>query len=247
MKTIKNISRLFYSVILIFTVVFYLQSCSQSAQTEDTASEEEATQDHEEAEAGDQEHDADTNEEGGEGSVSWVAPASVDDIFTRDFHMGVGMVDDLNAEVQTDDSGNNVLVLNPNGSTAAFFFHTNFGNAGGEAIFKLQDYRGDLKFVYHFKDESNYEYVSINDNTMELGRVVEGNKKELDSKSYQLAAADWNTLRFSAAGEHFKGYLNDEMITHGHDEEMEPGFAGIMVNGTGTVLIKSISILELTE
>jgi len=105
----------------------------------------------------------------------------------------------------------------------------------------------DLKFVYHFKDESNYEYVSINDNNMELGRVVEGNKKDLDSKSYQLDAADWNTLRFSAAGEHFKGYLNDEMITHGHDEEMEPGFAGIMVNGTGTEMIRSISVVALEE
>jgi len=245
MKTIKKNSRLFYSVILMFTVVFYLQSCSQSAQTEDTSSEEEAT--HEEAEAEDHEHDADTPEEGGEGSVSWVAPASIDDIFTKDFHMGAGSADDLNAEVQTDDSGDNVLVLNLSGSTAAFFFHTSFGNAGGEAAFKFQDYKGDLKFVYHFKDESNYEYVSINDNTMELGRVVEGNKKVLDSKSYQLAAAVWNTLRFSAAGEHFKGYLNDEMITHGHDEEMEPGFAGIMVNGTGTVLIKSISVVALEE
>ncbi len=82
---------------------------------------------------------------------------------------------------------------------------------------------------------------------MELGRIMDGNKKVLDTKDYQLDASQWNTLRFSAAGEHFKGYLNDEMITHGHDEEMEPGFAGIMVNGTGTIFIKSISILELTE
>jgi len=236
MKTIKKNSRLYYSVILMFTVVLYLQSCNQSAQTEDNASEETT-----------HEHDADTHEEGGVGSVSWVAPAIVDDIFTKDFHIGAGMADDLNAEVQKDDSGNNVLVLNPVGSTTVFLFHTNFGNSGGEASFKLQGYKGDLKFVYHFKDESNYEYVSINDNTMELGRVFEGNKKVLDSKSYELAAADWNSLRFSAAGEHFKGYLNDEMITHGHDEEMEPGFVGIMLNGTGIVLIKSISVIALEE
>ena len=245
MKTIKKISKSSLCVLLMLFVFFYFSSCSQSSKVEEASVEQESNN----KESDENSHDAmeaDHMEET-EGQLAWVAPASVDDIFTKDFHMGAGMADDLNAEIQTDDSGDNVLVLNPVGSTAAFFFHTNFGNAGGEATFKLQDYKGDLKFLYHFKDESNYEYVSINDNTMELGRVFEGNKKVLDSKSYELTATGWNTLRFSAAGEHFKGYLNDEMITHGHDEEMEPGFAGIMLNGTGTVLIKSISVIALEE
>ena len=242
----KRISKLSLSILLMLFVIFYFSSCNPSSKVEEASVEGESNGSEESDEHNHEAEGADHMEES-EGQLTWVAPASVDNIFSRDFHMGAGSADDLKVEVRTDPEGDNIMVLNPTGNTAAFFFHSKYGNAGGEATFKLEDYNGDLKLVYHFKDESNYEFVSIKENTMELGRIMDGNKKVLDTKDYQLDASQWNTLRFSAAGEHFKGYLNDEMITHGHDEEMEPGFAGIMVNGTGTIFIKRISILELTE
>jgi len=246
MKMFNKISKPSLSILLMLFVIFYFSSCNPSSKVEEASMEEKSNGNEESDEHSHEAEGADHIEES-EGQLTWVAPASVENIFSRDFHIGAGIADDLKAEIRTDADGDNMMVLNPTGNTAAFFFHSKYGNAGGEATFKLEDYNGDLKFVYHFKDESNYQFVSIKENTMVLGRIVDGNKKVLDSKDYQLDTSQWNTLRFSAAGEHFKGYLNDEMITHGHDEEMEPGFAGIMVNGTGTIFIKSISILELIE
>lgn len=246
MKMFKKFSKPSLSILLMLFVIYYLSSCSQSSKVEEASVELESNSNEKSDEHSHEATEADHMEET-EGQLTWMAPSSVDNIFSRDFHMGAGSADDLKAEVLTEVGGDNMMVLNLSGNTVAFVFHSKYGNSGGEATFKLEDYTGNLKFVYHFKDKSNYEFVSIKENTMELGRVVDGNKKVLDSKGYQLDTSQWNTLRFSAAGEHFKGYLNDEMITHGHDEEMEPGFVGIMLDGTGTLMLKSISVVDLND
>ncbi len=59
----------------------------------------------------------------------------------------------------------------------------------------------------------------------------------MDSKEVELPA-DWFTLTVTAVGSHFKGYLNDKMITHGHADEMAAGYVGMSVSGNSMLSVK---------
>ena len=80
---------------------------------------------------------------------------------------------------------------------------------------------------------------------MKLGRVVNGDVKIFDEKSF--ASSEWINLRVSAAGSHFKGYIGSKTITHGHGDKMPDGYVGIMVEGTGVLQIKSIELVPMED
>ena len=54
-------------------------------------------------------------------------------------------------------------------------------------------------------------------------------------------------LKVSAAGSHYKGYIGDKNITHGHGDMMEEGFVGLMLEGTGKIQVKSLEVVMLDE
>ena len=111
----------------------------------------------------------------------------------------------------------------------------------------LHDFKGELKLIHHFKDAQNYEFVSVNGNQMKLGRVVNGEEDIFDEKSFDTGSSGWVQLRVSAAGRHFKGYIGDENITHGHGDELEPGYVGMMIDGTGSLMVKDLKVTALDE
>ena len=82
---------------------------------------------------------------------------------------------------------------------------------------------------------------------MKLGRIIEGEEKIFDESEFEFDPNEWTTLKFSAAGTHFKGYIGDSNITHGHEDEMEPGYVGIWIDGVGTLMIRSLEIVILEE
>ena len=110
-----------------------------------------------------------------------------------------------------------------------------------------QDFKGDLKFIYHFNNEQNYEFAWVNGNNMKLGRIINGEEKIFDESEFESDSNEWTTLKFSAAGTHFKGYIGETNITHGHGDEMEPGFVGLWIDGTGTLMIRGLEVVNLQE
>merc|ERR1711974_281253 len=112
------------------------------------------------------------------------------------------------------------------------------------ATLKKLDFKGTIRLIHHAKDDSNYEFVSIIDNKMKLGRVINGTEKVFDESTFEVDS-DWVPLKVTAAGTHFKGYIGDKTITHGHGDKMENGFVGVMLEGNGKVLIKSVEIAVL--
>ncbi len=137
-----------------------------------------------------------------------------------------------------------ILMFEPAGQKASCMFKNMHGNVGVTATVKLTSPDAEVKLLHHSKDQDNYEFVSIAGNTMKLGRVTNGEEKILDSKEIDVPD-DWFDLSVTAAGSHFKGYLNGKMITHGHADEMAPGLLGIVVSGNGKVLVKKVEATPL--
>ncbi len=132
-----------------------------------------------------------------------------------------------------------VMMMSPGGDKASCMFKNTQGNVGVTATIKFDSPNVGIKLVHHSTGKDNYEFVSLHGNSMQLGRVQNGKEKILDSKEVEVPT-DWFKLSVTAAGSHFKGYLNDKMITHGHANEMPAGMVGIIAMGDGSLSVKQV-------
>jgi len=139
-----------------------------------------------------------------------------------------------------------VLMFEPAGQRASCMFKDMHSNVGLTATIKMEDAKGSVKLIHHSTGRDNYEFVWLEGGVMKLGRVENGEEKIFDSKKIEIPN-DWFTLTVTAAGSHYKGYLNDKMITHGHGDVMKPGLLGIVASGNGTVSVKKVEATPLEE
>lgn len=242
-------------IFLLATVAF--TSCTQNNKSEDKSADgdhagmmEEGH--HKEGEA--HEHDeAESHEHGSHNEMAgemgdnktWTPSGNGADLIKSDFHFITGSAENIKPEVKEVD-GSQVLELTADGSPTAFVFHNQYDNVGMIATLKRLDFSGTIRLLYHAQDLSNYEFVSINGSNMQLGRVLNGTEKVFDESQFE-ASADWISLKATAAGTHYKGYIGDKAITHGHGDKMNKGFVGIMLDGRGKVQIKSIETAVLED
>ena len=231
---------------LIITSCSPTKSQENSEERNDHAQEATSTGHHDPETETTHKHDhGDTGHEGSSGcSKTWFPKGDGVELIRSDFHFIAGNMDNINPTVIAGDGGKNWLEIMADGTPAAFVFHNKYGNVGLAATVRKLDFQGTLKLIHHAHNTADYEFVAITDNNMKLGRVEAGQEKIFDEDAY-TAQQDWLTLKVSAAGTHFKGYIGDKTITHGHGDQMEDGFVGIMVEGIGKIQIKSIEIIPL--
>ena len=235
-----------------------LISCSGEKKTEkaELAEKAKAAEEHEHEEGVEEHNMADMgegaasheyNEETGAegGSTMWTPKGDAAKLMSSDFHYIAGATSNI-APKLTKNGSDNVLELTADGTTTAFVFHKSYGNIGMIASLDASAFKGTVRLIHHAQNTDNYEFVAINGNHMKLGRIVNG-KETIFNESDFDGASGWLNLRVSAAGTHFKGYINDKTITHGHGDKMKNGFVGIMLEGAGTLLLKSIELAELED
>lgn len=230
MKFKKSILAIIFAI---GTILFW-SACTSSSKSGENETEEHSHEEESDHDEDGHENDDSTSTEGGN-ELAWTFSDSDEDIFSKSFHFVMGSAQNLEVTA----SGNSAT-FNANGSPTAFVFHNKVGNVGVEASYMLHGFEGEIKLVHHFKDEQNYEFVSVNGDQMKLGRVINGEEDIFDEKSFEAESTGWIYLRVSAAGSHFKGYIGSETITHGHGDELDPGYAGMMINGKGSFMVKDI-------
>jgi hypothetical protein len=52
-------------------------------------------------------------------------------------------------------------------------------------------------------------------------------------------------VRVVGDGTHFRGYINKEMMVHGHGDEPKAGSVGLRIKGQGKILIQKIEMSQL--
>ena len=178
-------------------------------------------------------------------STIWTPSGQGTDVISSDFHFIAGAMEDINPEVVAGSKGENLLALTVNGKEVAFVFHKTYGNVGLAVSLSRIGFEGTIKLVHHARNNNDYEFIAINGNKMKLGRIVDGKETIFDESDFSGGNEDWITVRASAVGEHYKGYIGNKMATHGHGDEMKEGYVGIMTEGTGKIQIKSIEVSPL--
>lgn len=119
------------------------------------------------------------------------------------------------------------------------------GDVQVEAVLDATAFAGTVQLVHHVQDAQTYDFLALSDRTMQLGRVRQGERTVLDEGSFD--AAGWLTVRVTGDGEHLRGYVNDEMIAHGHADPLPPGRVGMQIDGQGPVLLQRMQARRIRE
>lgn len=117
------------------------------------------------------------------------------------------------------------------------------GHVQAVLVVDADGFEGTIRLVHHVNDAANYNYMELADGMVRLGEVVEGENKVQDETEFALRG--WQSLKVVGHKTHFRAYVDDEMVAHGHGPELPAGRVGIAVEGKGVLKIKRLIVEPL--
>ncbi|MCK6619697.1 MAG: hypothetical protein HUU32_04670 [Calditrichaceae bacterium] len=191
------------------------------------------------------------------GSWQWRPGRRAEIILEKQFNWLIGKPEAMNAKTIHDETSGDVLALDPQNTTALVTAAKPLKGVQVDMRIDLDQFRGRFMIVHHLQDSLNYDFVMLvkdsfpkestirKNEVMKLGRVTAGEEIVDDQANFQ--APGWFTLRVVGEGRHFRGYVNDKLITHGHADELPPGPVGFSIQGSGILLVEFIKVQALSE
>lgn len=112
-----------------------------------------------------------------------------------------------------------------------------------DVLVNLDQFDGSFMLVHHVRDRSVYDFVELQANSLRLGRVQQGTKKVFETR--KISAKNWSLLRVVGDRGHFRAYLNNELVAHGHAADLPPGTVGLRIRGKGRVILDYLKVEAL--
>lgn len=114
-----------------------------------------------------------------------------------------------------------------------------------EMELEFVEFEGAVGAAHHVQSFQRFERFSLShDGRGDLVRRTDGDERSLDDGDADLYQKRFE-LSVSAAGRHFHGRVDGEMIAHGHASPEPEGAAGIHFDGRGVVRIYSVVVTPL--
>ncbi len=110
---------------------------------------------------------------------------------------------------------------------------------------KLDNFDGRFSLVHHVKDPATYGFLAIQANQAQLGRMIDGKVRSFDTG--KITPQGWTTLKAVSSTGHYRGYVNDKLVVHGHAKDLPPGTTGFAFSGVGSIQIANIEVISLDE
>lgn len=178
------------------------------------------------------------------GDWSWDMSANSVNDLKEHFHWIDGGSEALNSSIIETDNGINLSFGPIDQSSNLFVNHSSYKNIQIDVYVDMSGFNGEIQVIHHFQDGQNYDFVSLTSNgEMSQGRLENGIEDVFDEKSYQNTGLKF--VRVVSDGTHFRGYINKEMVVHGHGDEPKAGNVGLKIEGQGKILIQKIELSQL--
>ncbi len=124
------------------------------------------------------------------------------------------------------------------------------GAAVDKASMKIRFHRdefvGTIGLLLHVDDSGTLEFLTWNGSMIVLGVRRAALDEELASAPAAVGPG-WHEIELVAAGTHFRGYLDGELLVHGHAAAASVGPAAILLEGTGKIRLDDIRITPIDE
>ena len=177
-----------------------------------------------------------------DGSWTWKSSSTDKDILTSHFKLMKGATRSVNSSIHQDDNMNQ-LDMDLKNSDQIYITGESTGSVQATASFNIDNFTGEFFLIHHFQDVLNFDFLTIKNNQLALGRTTEGNTHILASEVISISG--WNTMSVVGDGKHFRGYVNDELILHAHQSALKPGFTGFGFSGNGKLSLREIRVSTL--
>ena len=151
-----------------------------------------------------------------------------------------GSPEDLVPKMLHDGEKGEVLALHPQGGPTIFVTGIPVGSLQADLSLNSDSFAGTVMIVHHIQNTRNYYFLSLDRDHIRLGEVRDGSVKIQDKKVARTEG--WRTVRVVGDKTHFRGYIGGKMVVHGHGEEPQPGRVGLLVEGTGTLLLDDFKV-----
>jgi uncharacterized membrane protein len=172
------------------------------------------------------------------GETGWQWQPQSDTAWTTRVTWLDGRPSDIEASIDTTDAGRVALALQPN-APVTFVVPDTLGAAQVIAVLSRDGFDGTVSLLHHVRGPHAYDYLAVDGATLRQGRVVDGERSIFATGPAQ--GGGWQWIRAVGDGTHFRGYVDGEMVVHGHGDAAAPGPVGLRLEGTGTVLLRHLS------
>jgi uncharacterized membrane protein len=153
---------------------------------------------------------------------------------------------ELRTQLVDTEQGTRVLSLRmEQAGDLMFVVPDTLGNVQVEAVVDLTAFEGTVMLVHHVQDAQNYDFLALRGDTLQLGRVQQGASSVLDEGAFD--ASGWITVRATSDGDHFRGYINGEMVADGYTDPLAPGRVGMRLDGQGPVRLQRLQARRIEE
>ena len=164
----------------------------------------------------------------------------------NNFHWLSGSRDAVSAKAVKTDSGSYALSFSGEDLNGFFVGHDSYQNVQVDYRLDISALNGTVFLVHHVQDSTSYDYVSISsDGTIQQGRMVDGQPEVFEQGQTDTSKPLY--VRVVASGTHFRGYIDKQMVVHGHGDAPEAGGVGLKLEGSGTLLLEQIELVQLTD
>lgn len=176
-----------------------------------------------------------------DGSWSWTPDQFAKEAFEQSFEIWEG---ELNVSARQDSSlGTYRLALSTKESSAFVVLNSPIKSVEFDVDLDLSDFNGAVRVVHHAIDRARYDYAELADGYLRLGRFSDEGQEVFDEQPFIPSAP--TKLRVTCDLTHFRAYADGGMIAHAHGSAAEAGPVGIMINGSGTLLLGSMHAKSL--
>jgi uncharacterized membrane protein len=177
------------------------------------------------------------------GSWNWNPGESAEKILRSNFNWIRGKTENLNANIVSDSIRGLILVLYVEKDLIMLERGKDLRSIQANMMINLDRFDGKFCIIHHVEDSLNYDFLSIKNDRMQLGRVLHNQLTIMDQKPFTLG--NWIKVSVVGDGTHFRGFIDDKLLTHGHDSELQPGPVGILIDGKGEILVDWIEVISL--
>lgn len=145
--------------------------------------------------------------------------------------------DELNTSLVQDTVGL-VLSLHYEEQESIFLLNPTLGDVEVQATLNRDQFKGVVRIIHHFSSVLNYDFLEVNDSKIEQGRLTDGKVNIFDSDDRGLTG--WGNIKVVSSKGHFRGYLNQELLTHGHGSDSQSGRFGVYIEGSGVLKLSEL-------
>lgn len=175
-----------------------------------------------------------------EGSWVWRPVEADPQALAKDFKWLEHDISHLALDAVTDTEKGPVLGMHPHGMAVTFVGGPALNAVQTDVNLKLAGFDGAVMVVFHVQDAATYDFFAIGQGVARLGRMQNGSREIFEEK--KVATDGWLALRAYGGAGHFRGYVNGELVTHGHAKDLPSGPVGLRIDGTGTVLVEQVHV-----